>query len=153
MPGGSWLGALASGILTDRVGRKGAIQIGSVIWYALAVTIQVIYIYIYIITQYLILFLSFFRLDRVIGSIICCASVNIAMLIVGRVINGLAVGICSAQVPVYISELAPPTKRGRVVGAQQWAITWGELLTVAYRRLKFYLFILYFLCLTVKKEF
>lgn len=50
------------------------------------------------------------------------------MLIVGRFINGLAVGICSAQVPVYVSELAPPSKRGRVVGAQQWAITWGILI-------------------------
>lgn len=50
------------------------------------------------------------------------------MLVVGRFINGLSVGICSAQVPVYVSELAPPSKRGRVVGAQQWAITWGILI-------------------------
>ena len=50
------------------------------------------------------------------------------MLIVGRVINGISVGICSAQVPVYITELAPPTKRGLLVGAQQWAITWGILI-------------------------
>lgn len=40
----------------------------------------------------------------VIGSIITSASQGIAMLIVGRIINGFAVGICSAQVPVYISE-------------------------------------------------
>lgn len=53
---------------------------------------------------------------------------GIPMLIVGRFINGLSVGICSAQVPVYISELAPPSKRGRVVGSQQWAITWGILI-------------------------
>jgi len=64
----------------------------------------------------------------VIGSIITSAAQNIAMLIVGRIINGFAVGICSAQVPVYISELAPPTKRGRFVGAQQWAITWGIMI-------------------------
>lgn len=50
------------------------------------------------------------------------------MLIVGRVINGLCVGIESAQVPVYVSELAPPSMRGRVVGSQQWAITWGILI-------------------------
>jgi sugar porter (SP) family MFS transporter len=50
------------------------------------------------------------------------------MLIVGRLINGLSVGICSAQVPVYITELAPPSKRGRLVGMQQWAITWGILI-------------------------
>jgi MFS family permease len=41
-----------------------------------------------------------------VGSIIVCASQNIAMLIVGRFINGFSVGICSAQVPVYVAELA-----------------------------------------------
>ncbi|KAK5678363.1 high affinity glucose transporter [Elasticomyces elasticus] len=46
------------------------------------------------------------------------------MLIVGRIINGMCVG----KVPVYISELAPPTKRGCLVGAQQWAITWGIMI-------------------------
>lgn len=87
MPGGSWLGALISGYLSDMLGRKKAIQIGSVIW--------------------------------CIGSIIVCASQNIPMLIVGRIINGFSVGICSAQVPVYITEIAPPSKRGRLVGCQQ----------------------------------
>lgn len=65
---------------------------------------------------------------RVVGSILSCAAVNIPMLIVGRVINGFCVGICSAQVPVYISEIAPPSKRGRVTSLQQWAITWGILI-------------------------
>lgn len=50
------------------------------------------------------------------------------MLIVGRFINGFCVGICSAQVPVYVGELAPPHLRGLVMGAQQWAITWGVLI-------------------------
>lgn len=50
------------------------------------------------------------------------------MLIAGRFINGLSVGICSAQVPVYVAELAPPNRRGLVVGTQQWAITWGILI-------------------------
>jgi MFS family permease len=61
----------------------------------------------------------------IIGCIIVCASQNIAMLIVGRVINGFCVGICSAQVPVYLSEVSLPSKRGKLVGLQQWAITWG----------------------------
>ena len=65
---------------------------------------------------------------RVIGCILVSASQNVGMLVVGRFINGLCVGICSAQVPVYVSELAPPSKRGRLVGAQQWAITWGILI-------------------------
>jgi MFS family permease len=41
------------------------------------------------------------------------------MLVAGRFINGLSVGILSAQVPVYITEIAPPSKRGRLVGCQQ----------------------------------
>ena len=65
---------------------------------------------------------------RIIGSTIICASQNVGMLVAGRLINGFAVGIESAQVPVYVSELAKPSMRGRVVGAQQWAITWGILI-------------------------
>ncbi len=42
------------------------------------------------------------------GSIIVCASQNIGMLIAGRFINGFSVGICSAQVPVYVAELGGP---------------------------------------------
>jgi MFS family permease len=69
-----------------------------------------------------------FRFYRLIESTIMCASQNIGMLIVGCIINGLCVGIESAQVPVYISEMSPPSKRGRFVGVQQWAITWGILI-------------------------
>ncbi|KAJ5595601.1 uncharacterized protein N7459_001809 [Penicillium hispanicum] len=96
MPGGSFVGALVSGILTDRLGRKRAIQAGSIIW--------------------------------CIGSAIVCSTFSIGQLVVGRFINGVSVGILSAQVPVYVAELAQPSKRGQVVGAQQWAITWGILI-------------------------
>jgi MFS family permease len=50
------------------------------------------------------------------------------MLVVGRVIAGLCVGIASSIVPVYQSEIAPKEIRGRVVALQQWAITWGILI-------------------------
>ncbi|KAJ5148109.1 High-affinity glucose transporter [Penicillium atrosanguineum] len=96
MPAGSWLGALISGYISDRMGRKYSIMVGCIIW--------------------------------CIGSAIICASQNVGMLVAGRVINGLCVGMESAQVPVYISEIAPPSKRGRLVGSQQWAITWGILI-------------------------
>ncbi len=56
------------------------------------------------------------------------ASNGIAALVVGRVIAGLCVGIASAIVPVYQSEIAPKEIRGRVVSLQQWAITWGILI-------------------------
>jgi MFS family permease len=50
------------------------------------------------------------------------------MLVVGRIIGGLCVGIASSIVPVYQSEIAPKEIRGRVVSLQQWAITWGILI-------------------------
>ncbi|EDO02122.1 hypothetical protein SS1G_04598 [Sclerotinia sclerotiorum 1980 UF-70] len=64
----------------------------------------------------------------ILGSIIQCASVNVAMLVVGRVIAGICVGIASSICPVYQSEIAPKEIRGRVVSLQQWAITWGILI-------------------------
>ncbi|KKK19664.1 hypothetical protein P175DRAFT_0426692 [Aspergillus ochraceoroseus IBT 24754] len=64
----------------------------------------------------------------IIGSILMCASNGIALLVVGRVIAGLCVGIASAMVPVYQAEVAPKEIRGRVISLQQWAITWGILI-------------------------
>ena len=62
------------------------------------------------------------------GAILQAASNGVALLCVGRVIAGVAIGICSAIVPVYQSEIAPKGIRGRVVSLQQWAITWGILI-------------------------
>lgn len=59
----------------------------------------------------------------IVGAIFQAASNGIALLCVGRVVGGFAIGICSAIVPVYQSEIAPKEIRGRVVSLQQWAIT------------------------------
>ncbi|KAH6981728.1 general substrate transporter [Ilyonectria sp. MPI-CAGE-AT-0026] len=64
----------------------------------------------------------------IIGATIQTAAQNVGMLCTGRVIAGLCVGIASAIVPVYQSEIAPREIRGRVVSFQQWAITWGILI-------------------------
>lgn len=64
----------------------------------------------------------------VIGSILQCASVNRGMLVVGRIISGISVGISSTIVPVYQSEITAPAIRGRMVSLQQWSITWGILI-------------------------
>lgn len=42
----------------------------------------------------------------VIGSAIQCAAVNIPMLFVGRAIAGLAIGMLTMVVPLYISEVS-----------------------------------------------
>lgn len=56
------------------------------------------------------------------------ASNGVPMLVVGRVISGLCVGIASTIVPVYQAEVAPKEIRGRIISLQQWAITWGILI-------------------------
>lgn len=52
------------------------------------------------------------------------------LLIVARVVIGLAIGVASAITPVYISEIAPPDIRGSLVTFFQLAVTIGIL--VAY---------------------
>ncbi|KXH31610.1 hypothetical protein CSAL01_04607 [Colletotrichum salicis] len=64
----------------------------------------------------------------IIGAVLQCSSQNVAHLIVGRVVSGLAIGITSSQCCVYLAELAPSHIRGRIVGIQQWSIEWGILI-------------------------
>ncbi|KAK1537680.1 hypothetical protein CPAR01_07793 [Colletotrichum paranaense] len=64
----------------------------------------------------------------IIGAVLQCSSQNVAHLIVGRVVSGLAIGITSSQCCVYLAELAPSRIRGRIVGIQQWSIEWGILI-------------------------
>ncbi|KAJ5887866.1 hypothetical protein N7495_007907 [Penicillium taxi] len=49
----------------------------------------------------------------------------LAMLIAGRFIAGLAIGLMSATVPVYCTEVAPPQIRGFLASMQQWMIGLG----------------------------
>ncbi|KAH8105279.1 general substrate transporter [Cristinia sonorae] len=64
----------------------------------------------------------------VIGSVLQCAAVNRGMLCVGRVVSGASIGLASATVPLYQSEITAPAIRGRLVSLQQWSITWGILI-------------------------
>jgi MFS family permease len=53
---------------------------------------------------------------------------GVGMLIAGRILNGICVGITSSQVPVYIAEIARKEKRGQLVIIQQLAIGGRALL-------------------------
>lgn len=45
-----------------------------------------------------------------------CGSVHVAMLLVGRLLNGVGIGMVNCIVPTYQSEIAPARQRGRLVG-------------------------------------
>lgn len=61
------------------------------------------------------------------GSILNGAAVNVAMLIIGRLLLGIGVGFANQSVPVYLSEMAPAKIRGALNMGFQMAITIGIL--------------------------
>ncbi|KAJ1924836.1 hypothetical protein IWQ60_004945 [Tieghemiomyces parasiticus] len=61
----------------------------------------------------------------IVGAALQTAALNTAMLIVGRIVAGLGIGVLSMCVPLFQSEIAPAPIRGRLVSLQQWAITIG----------------------------
>ncbi|KAK9357685.1 general substrate transporter [Lipomyces starkeyi] len=63
-----------------------------------------------------------------IGASIQSASNGVAMLIAGCAIAGLCIGLTSALVPIYQTEIAPRKLRGRIVGFQMFAITCGIMI-------------------------
>ena len=66
----------------------------------------------------------------IVGSLVSAAANVEAVLVVARVIIGIAIGLASATAPVYISEVSPPDIRGRLVTFFQLAVTVG--IVVAY---------------------
>ncbi|KAF5327163.1 hypothetical protein D9619_004540 [Psilocybe cf. subviscida] len=50
---------------------------------------------------------------------------NVATLLVGRIVAGLAIGILSMTVPLYNTEVAPPGIRGFLVGLNQQMLGFG----------------------------
>ncbi|MBW8683607.1 MFS transporter [Chitinophaga rhizophila] len=60
----------------------------------------------------------------------CAFFSGLTLIIAARIGGGIAVGIASSIVPLYLSEIAPDDKRGRLVTYYQLAVTIGIL--VAY---------------------
>ncbi|XBW37447.1 hypothetical protein QEN19_003028 [Hanseniaspora menglaensis] len=64
-----------------------------------------------------------------IGNIVQITAANIGSVIGGRLISGFGVGILSAAIPNYQSEISHKDIRGAIICTFQWAITWGLLLS------------------------
>lgn len=62
-----------------------------------------------------------------IGILVAAFAPNAGVLIVSRVVLGVAVGIATAMIPVYLSEISPALRRGSFTGLFQVMITIGVL--------------------------
>lgn len=66
-------------------------------------------------------------LVSIFGSALQAGAVNMAMLIVGRFIGGVAVGQLTSTIPMYAGELSEAKHRGILSGLLQWMLSWGFL--------------------------
>lgn len=66
----------------------------------------------------------------IIGALFMTGAPGFGLFVAGRAVVGLAIGISSFTVPLYISELSPPTIRGLCVSLNQLMVTVG--IVVAY---------------------
>ncbi|XP_022873132.1 inositol transporter 1-like isoform X1 [Olea europaea var. sylvestris] len=65
----------------------------------------------------------------IIGSVVMAAAPNPYVLIVGRFLVGLGVGVASVTAPVYIAEASPSEIRGGLVSTNVLMITGGQFLS------------------------
>ncbi len=65
----------------------------------------------------------------VVGALISAFAGTIEVLLAGRVLIGICIGVVSFVAPLYIAEIAPPHHRGKLVSLNQLAITIGILVS------------------------
>ncbi|KPI86437.1 myo-inositol/proton symporter (MIT) [Leptomonas seymouri] len=63
----------------------------------------------------------------IIGSVLMAAAPNVEVVLVSRVIVGLAIGISSATIPVYLAEVTSPKNRGATIVLNTLFLTGAQL--------------------------
>ena len=66
-------------------------------------------------------------LPMLVGPLLSAAATSLEMMVAGRAVAGLAIGLSSALVPVYIAEVAPTAQRGTFGALNQLLICLGIL--------------------------
>ncbi|CAG9466782.1 unnamed protein product [Pedinophyceae sp. YPF-701] len=61
------------------------------------------------------------------GAFLCATATSLNVMLAGRAIAGLGIGIASALVPLFISEVSPPSIRGALGSTNQLSICLGIL--------------------------
>ena len=104
---GCIIGAFLSGVMASRLGRKRSLFIAGILFFLSALG------------SYAPEFLFF---EKGVPSRGLLVAFNLY-----RILGGIGVGLASALCPMYIAEMAPANKRGKLVSWNQFAIIFGQL--------------------------
>ncbi len=63
------------------------------------------------------------------GALISAVAPNVILLLLGRFLVGLAIGVASMLTPLYLAEISPARDRGAIVSLNQLCITGGILVS------------------------
>ena len=104
---GCIIGAFLSGVLAGRLGRKKSLFIAGVLFFLSALGSY---------------YPEFMFFEKGAASKELLVAFNCY-----RILGGIGVGLASALCPMYIAEIAPANKRGKLVSWNQFAIIFGQL--------------------------
>ncbi|QUD84117.1 sugar porter family MFS transporter [Gordonia polyisoprenivorans] len=66
-----------------------------------------------------------------VGAVGCALAPNVAIMVIARIILGLGVGAAAVTCPLYLAEMAPAERRGRMVTINELMIVTGQMLAFA----------------------
>ena len=104
---GCIIGALLSGVLTSRLGRRRSLMIAGMLFFLSA--------------------LGSYSPEFLLFPHGVASKGVLAAFIFYRILGGVGVGLASAICPMYIAEVAPANQRGKLVSWNQFAIIFGQL--------------------------
>ena len=65
------------------------------------------------------------------GALICSVAPNVVIMTIGRILLGFGVGAAATTCPLYLAEMAPAHRRGRMVTINELMIVTGQFLAFA----------------------
>src|SRR4051812_37672452 len=66
-----------------------------------------------------------------VGALGCALAPTVQIMVAARIILGIGVGAASVTCPLYLAEMAPPDRRGRMVTINELMIVTGQMLAFA----------------------
>lgn len=66
-----------------------------------------------------------------VGAVGCASAPDVQIMVAARIVLGFGVGAASVTCPLYLAEMAPPDRRGRMVTINELMIVTGQMLAFA----------------------